>query len=120
MKKIYCTAEHPETLIVELEEGKSKVVTEELFREELQRLVDLSVEEGNNPVHQAMDQLYMRDVPTSPSQVVESMMLEDPMQVLLKDVKGLQLVEAPEEMVEEYQRRTLNSFLVEIMPDQNN
>lgn len=119
MKKIYCTAEHPYNLIVELEETMDKTVTEEMFTEELQRLVDQAVEDGENPVHQAEDHLRMWEDPAYPSQVVTSMMMEDPVAKLMWEVRGLQLVEAPEEIVEEYQRRTLLSFLVEVMPDQN-
>lgn len=79
MKKIYYTKESPCSLIIEREESrKPKVVTEEIFREELQRLVDLAVEGEENPVHQAINHLRMWDIPTLPNQIVDSMMLEGP------------------------------------------
>jgi len=119
MKTIYCTEEYPDNLIVELEGNYNKTVTEHLFKKELQRLIDQAVQAGDNPVHQAIDQLRMADYPTSPQDLVCSMMGEDCIYNLMKEVEGLLLVKAPEEIIEEYQRRTLESFLVEVMPDQN-
>ena len=120
MKKIYCTQEKPWSLIVKIEEPmKPRKVTEEMFREELQRLVDQAVEEGDNPVYQPVDNLRMWDLPTLPNQVVDSMMLEDPVLMIFKEIEGMELVEAPEEIVEEYQERTFLRFMTEVVPDQN-
>ena len=120
MKKIYCTKENPWSLIIEMEESrKPKRVTEVMFREELQRLVDKAVEEGENPVHQAIDHLRMADLPTLPDQIVDSMMLEDPGLMIFKEIEGMELVEAPDEIVEEYKERTFLHFLTEVVPEQN-
>ena len=116
MKTTYCTREHPYNLITQKEQP---VVTEELFREELQRLIDLSVAQGDNPVHQAQDQLRMADSPTSQQDLLQSMMQEEAIYSLMMEVENLPLMEAPKEMEEEYNRRTLNSFLIEVMKDQN-
>ena len=68
MKKIYCTKESLWSLIIESEEDrKPKKVTIQMFRAELQKLVDQAVEEGENPVHQAMDHLRMWNPPVYPS-----------------------------------------------------
>jgi len=106
MKTIYCTKEHPWNLIVELEDNYCKTVTEHLFRKEMQRLIDQAVEDEDNPVHQAIDQLRMADYPTDPKNLLQSMMQEDAIYNLMTEVEGLLLVEAPEEMVDEYNERT--------------
>lgn len=114
---IYCTKEFPYNLIIALD--KPQLVTEDLFRKELQRLIDLAIEDGDNPVNQAIDQLRMWDYPSSPQQLVSSMMSEDAIYNLFGEIDGMQLVEAPEEIIEEYERRTFYSYLIEVMPDQN-
>ena len=118
MKTIYCTEEHPFILIVEMEDNRHKTVTEDLFRQELQRLIDQAIEDGDNPVHQAEDQMRF-GFGVLEWDLVEAMMREDCIYNLLSEVDGLKLIEAPEEIVEEYERRTFYSFLVEVMPDQN-
>lgn len=117
MKTIYCTKEHPYNLIMELD--RPMKVTEELFRQEIQRLIDQAVEDGENPVHQAIDHLRMADYPTNPQNLLESIMQEDPIYNLFREIENLQMLEAPEEIKEEYQERTLINFLTEVMPDQN-
>ena len=117
MKTIYCVAEQPYNLIVELE--RPQQVTEQLFRQELQRLIDQAVSDKENPVQQAIDHLRMADHPTNPQNLLQAMMQEEAISSLMQQVEGKQLVEAPQEVKEEYQRRTLISFLTEVMPDQN-
>jgi hypothetical protein len=61
----------------------------------------------------------MWDYPTSPKQLVSSMMFEDPISNLFREIDGKQLIIASEEIIEEYERRTFYSYLIEVMPDQN-
>lgn len=69
-------------------------------------------------VQQAIDHLRMADHPTNPQTLLQTMMQEEAISSLMQQVEGKQLVEAPQEVKEEYQRRTLISFLTEVMPDQ--
>ena len=44
----------------------------------------------------------MVDLPTPPNQVADSMMLEDPVWMIFKEIEGMELVEAPEKIIQEY------------------
>ena len=48
-------------------------------------------ERGGNPVRQAIEYLKMWDYPTSPKDLLQSMMEEDPIYNLFKAVDGLEL-----------------------------
>ena len=113
-KKIYYCKSLPMLTTMELERQPEEL-TEDLLEMEIQRLVEKAVKEGENPVHQAQDQIYLADFPTMPSALTPTLMQTDEIYHILREVKGEQMSIADKDLIEEYENKTFYSFLIELM-----
>jgi len=112
MKTIYYCPGFSELTAMELNQPQE--MTEFLLEDELKRLIE---EDGPNqdvPINQAMDLLVMPERPWDKKDLHSLIMQTDEIQILLRETKGQQMVEADEDMKEEYQQKTFYSFLIDL------
>lgn len=88
-------------------------MSELLLEDELKRLNEEESPNQEVPINQAMDLLVMPERPIDKKELLSLLMQTDEIQILLAETKG-PMVEADEDMKEEYQQKTFYSFLIDL------
>lgn len=110
MKTIYCSPNFP--LITGMELNQPMVMSENLLRRELERLI-AEVPEEEDAIRVSKDLLVMWETPFDKEELLETIMQTDEIQSLLLETRGM-MVEADEDEIQGYQEKTYYSFLIDL------
>lgn len=115
MKKLYCRPNFPLVTVMLLD--RAREMDEHLLMKELERLI--SMERPQVAINQVIDKLRtLPEIPIDQKELLDLMMQTDEIYELLMETKG-PMTEVPEEMMEdmmmEYEEKTLMSFLEDLM-----
>lgn len=110
MKAIYYSPNFP--LVTTMELNKPMLMTEYLLQKELERLI--AEEKEQIAIQQTMNFLILPEQPIDRKELLVLMMETDEIQILIQEVKGTLMVIADEEMIGEYEEKTLYNFLAEL------
>jgi hypothetical protein len=111
MKKLFCSPKFPNVTVMKLD--RAQEMDAHLLRKELERLI--SEEQTLVAINQVMDNLRtMPEMPIDKDELLTLMMETDEIYELLIETKGM-MIEATEEVTEEYNQKTLLSFLTDLM-----
>ena len=109
MKTLFCSPKFPNVTVMELD--RAQEMDDHLLRKELERLI--SEEQTQVAINQVMDKLVMPETPINKKELLNLMMGTDELQILLTETKGM-MIQATEEVKEEYSQKTLLSFLTDL------
>lgn len=110
MKTLFYSQGFP-SIVMELDHAQ--VMDEQLLRKELKRLI--AEEQPQEAINQVMDNLRtMPERPIDQTELLELLMQTDEIYELLTETKGM-MIPATEEVAEEYEQKTLLSFLTDLM-----
>jgi transcriptional antiterminator len=110
MKTLFYSPKFPNVTVMELDHYQE--MDEYLLRRELKRLI--SMEKPQVAINQAMDYLFtMPEMPFDKDELLNLMMQTDEIYELLVETKGM-MIPATEEMILEYEEKTLLSFLEDL------
>jgi hypothetical protein len=111
MKTLFYSPKFPNVTAMELNHAQK--MDEYLLRKELKRLI--AEEQPQVAINQVMDNLRtMPEMPIDKDELLTLMMKTDEIQELLMETKGM-MIPATEEVKEEYEQKTLLSFLTDLM-----
>jgi hypothetical protein len=114
MKTIYYSPSFP--ILTAMELNRPEELDDYLLRRELKRLIEEESPKEEVPIHQAMDLLPLvaMQFPMDRQELLEILMETEEIQMLLRDTKGITMVEADEQVKEEYEEKTFYSFLIDL------
>lgn len=90
-------------------------LTKDMMEAEVKRLIELAVEAGDNPIHQAQDLIPFLEQPIYIEEVLPYLMESDPMVELLQACREQKMQIADEDMIADYQEKTFLDLLLGLM-----